>query len=191
MTTDRYGSASQATIDMVALWWYAVPLTPRGEYATLDTDDHAMKALTLPGIYAFEGRHDTRAEGGILYVGRVGKKRMNSMDAPAAARALRERIEESGARFVWKDGGKSGLYADVWDIVVRFAVVDPEVIERVESLLIRAHAPSFNAQQVRGPVTDPRVLTCAVMNGGAKGRLLPAVAGRYYDQDFWRRTEGG
>lgn len=185
---------------MIALWWYSVPFDGEANVAGAIRDAAAMRVLGLSGVYAFEGRHDSRPEGGLLYIGRVGVRRDDSdADGFDSDRYLGQRIRESAARFAWEarrpsespnEQQRSGLYGDVWDVTVRFAAVDASLVADVEALLIKAHAPSFNAQHVRGPLKDD-VLDLVVMNGGAKGRILPIVAGAYYDRRLWDRIEGG
>lgn len=189
MSHEEYGRPFTRNVEMFALWWYSLPLRKLTDLSADLVDAHADEAFGGPGVYAFEGRHDSRPEGGLLYIGRVGSAGYD-VDSVDPQRTLRERVSESSARFLWKDGTGSGLFADVWDVTIRFASTDPKSIVTVESLLIRAHAPSFNAQQVRGPLCDHRAANSVIMNGGEKGRLLPAVAGAYFDKDLWAAITG-
>jgi hypothetical protein len=188
---ERYGRPFSRTVDMVGLWWYSAPLNIGKDPTARVTGTDALAALGSPGVYAFEGKHDSRPEGGLLYIGRVGKRSYRDADGSDPSRTLRHRITESAGRFAWYDGSATGLYADVWDVTIRFAIIGPEDVARVESLLIRAHTPSFNAQQVRSPVNDESITTVVLMNAGEKGRLLPAVAGAYYERPLWTRMGGG
>lgn len=188
---ERYGHPFLRKINMVGLWWYSAPLSVGKDPTAGVTDPHAVAALKGPGVYAFEARHDSRPEGGLLYVGRVGKKSLKDADGTEPGRSLRRRIAESAERFAWSDSSGAGLYADVWDVTIRFAVISPEVVVSVESLLIRAHTPSFNAQQVRRSLNDESVASLVLMNAGEKGRLLPAVAGAYYQRTLWTAMDGG
>jgi hypothetical protein len=189
MDEKYFGYDFSHNIRMVCLWWYSTPLASAQDLATAknltgDEKSDAGKALTSPGVYAFEGKHDARPEGGLLYIGRAGSN-FTDTDGTKPPRPLHERIFESANHFIWRRGRDSGLYADVWDVKIRFATVAPEIISRVEGLLIRGHAPSFNTQQVRGRVIDNDLHNVIVINAGEKGRLLPAVAGAYYHQALW------
>lgn len=189
MSLDEYGRPFTRDVEMFALWWYSLPLRKFSDLSADLADVHANKAFGAPGIYAFEGRHDSRPEGGLLYIGRVGSAGYD-VDSVDPRRTLRERVSESSMRFLWKDRSGSGLFADVWDVTIRFASADPGSIVALESLLIRAHAPSFNAQLVRGPLSDHRAENSVIMNGGEKGRLLPTVAGAYFDKHLWTEITG-
>lgn len=191
----RYGCAlPEPNAQFVPLWWYSISLTKDvarlvSELETQTDEIGAQtdeaKALQQPGIYAFEGKHDSRLDGGILYIGQVGRDVRN----PEAVlrKSLKERICESDSKFFWKQGKTdSGLYSDVWDVVLRYAVVNPEILGAVERIMIKAHAPSFNAQLVRGAFSkEDEVNKLVVMNAGSKGRLLPTVAGMYYCVEPW------
>jgi hypothetical protein len=174
--------------EAVCLWWYSLSLPDSG-IMNLDTvNGNAANGLNGPGVYVFEGSHDSRPEGGIIYIGQVGR---GEGPHPTHERDLRTRASESWKRFTWstKTGkGRSnemGLYADVWRLTLRWAYVATDVIDDVEALLLRAHAPSFNAQEVRSELRSCRATELVVMNAGAKGRLLPVVAGKYFDEAFW------
>lgn len=145
------------------------------QLAALETAPTA--SLERPGVYAFDGCQDGRPFGGVLYVGTAGGK--------GNGRKLRKRVRESSRKFIWGAPGERGFYSDVWNLTLRWAPVDPSLVLLVEALLIRAHAPSFNAQQVRSKAPDD-ALDLVIMNGGEKGPLLPTVCGHYYDPEVWK-----
>jgi len=174
---ETYGCAKPMPLRVVPLWWNAIrlsddPLSPQLQHLPEKTKTSLLKA----GLYVFEGCHDSRPDGGILYIGQVGA---------ASERDLTKRVVESSKRVIWKSGDESGFFADVWGITLRWASIeDQSIIKQIESLLIAAHAPSFNAQKVRsGIATEAHDLL--VMNGGAKGRLMPVLCGHYYNTSLW------
>jgi hypothetical protein len=171
----KFGHASSpADCTVIPLFWEARRLD---DGQSLDESLKRFDAVTGSGVYAFEGCHDSRPNGGILYVGHCKPKETISQ-------ALGKRVAQSFTRFAWRIDGEVGLFADVWNLTVRWAQVDPEIVLHVESLLITAHAPSFNGQAVRSQPKN-NALRMLVLNGGAKGPLLPAVAGLYFDQPWW------
>jgi len=96
-------------------------------------------------------------------------------------------MSQSDGKFFGKQSKiETGLYCDVWDVVLRYAVVDPKILGAVETMMIKAHAPSFNAQNVRnGYLSDAEAGHLVVMNSGSKGRLFPTVVGMYFCEDPW------
>ena len=90
------------------------------------------------------------------------------------------------AKCFWSDGGASELCSDVWNIVLRHAAVeDDTLIDQIEKLLIRAHAPAFNSQDVRGALSR-EYEDIVLLNAGAKGRLLPTAVGAWFVVECWR-----
>jgi hypothetical protein len=81
------------------------------------------------------------------------------------------------------EGGDAKLYSDVWDLTVRWARLDEAILGQVESVLIHAHVPPFNSQQVsenrRRSGPGDTCLDLVVMNAGRNGPLLPVMAGAY------------
>lgn len=205
MSTQVFGSLHPlAATQSISLWWYSLPVPESAQLAaTMDelASGPAAVALGKAGVYVFEGCHDTRPNGGVLYIGQVGSKEEGASrgagKAEVRSRTIRQRAAESFRRFAWvsKAGERQdpdpeiGLYADVWNLKMRWAEVASDCVEDVEALLIRAHAPSFNAQNVRSPLTAGRVMDLLVMNAGVKGMLLPVVAGKYFDRVFWNQFE--
>ena len=174
-----FGSCKERKFDVVPLFWRA---------HRLDTvSDHREIVASLPreksGVYVFEGRHDGSAGRSLLYIGRSGKK-SSPPDEFDPGGSLKTRVPTSMKRISWQKRAEFYLYSDVWDVVVRVAECGGSVVERVESALIVAHAPALNAQGVRKDLAeeDGNLL---VLNAGAKGLLLPAVAGAYYSGDHW------
>lgn len=165
----EYGTGNDTKARFVPLWWTAEKIEKASELPS-HLGERRDFGLAGSGIYVFEGRHDSRPDGGILYVGK--------------AEVLRERIIQSFRRFAWKDiGGEAGFYADVWDITLRWTTAATAILHDVENLLIVAHSPSFNAQAVRR--ASETAFDMILLNGGEKGRLLPVVAGQYYDSRVW------
>lgn len=161
----KNGDTVKAECRMVPLWW---------EHYEARSLDELERRSYSPGVYAIEGCHDSQPLGGILYVGKTKRD-----GGPRPSDSLRSKC-------FWSDGGASGLFSDVWSVVLRHAAVqDHAMIDQVEKLLIRAHAPAFNNQDVRG------ALPCeyediVLLNAGAKGRLLPAVVGAWFVVECWK-----
>jgi hypothetical protein len=157
----------------VALWWDSRPIPPQHD---LRLGDLLRGLPGAPGLYAITGRHDAHAGGGMLYIGQA---------TTLAARVLQS---AEGHLLEIHHGKDVRMYADVWDLTVRWARLDAHLLDAVERLLIMSHVPPFNAQlvsqQIRceGPPDAERDLV--VMSAGRKGPLLPIVAGAY--QSRWR-----
>jgi hypothetical protein len=137
--------------------------------------DHLKGIPQPPGVYMIEGCHDAHPFPGVLYVGKT--------ERVAGDRA----IDSMRAKCFWERGGESGIYSAVWGLTLRWAsvAVDEVDVRDIETLLIRAHAPAWNNQNVIGPL-DVRFEDLVLLNGGDKGRLLPAVAGIYFVPGAWR-----
>jgi hypothetical protein len=103
---------------------------------------------------------------------------------------LATRLAQSLSRFFWLQ--QRHVYSDVWDVVVRWAPLDPRLVQAVEGILLVAHAPPFSTQLVRTAVPE-RDADIVVLNTGNKGTLLPCVAGAYYcaSANVWPGTPGG
>src|SRR5688572_24245578 len=98
-----YGRAFQSdAISMVGLWWYSMPFNSAKEPIKSTHGDKDLKsALHSPGVYAFEGKHDSRPEGGLLYIGRAGGESEDS-DGTPPGQPLGVRIRQSSSHFGWK-----------------------------------------------------------------------------------------
>lgn len=151
--------------------------TPR--LADEQDEPDVIPAIEGAGVYAFEGRQDAHPERGILYIGQSQGAGEVSSGTP-----LRTRVVQSVGKFVAARVERR-LFADCHDVVLRWARIDGGTVEidEVESLLIRAHCPPFNAQEVRTPYRGP--CDVVVMNAGVKGRLLPVVAAAYHADAPW------
>lgn len=167
------GIPTSVAMTVIALDWHARSIaSSSGRYVG---HDELVGGVEGKGVYVFEGRQDSHPERGILYVGQASSAKLND-------EALAARVKKSVGRFV--DGRR--LFADNYDIVLRWASVAKEhedLIDRIESMLIRSHCPGFNAQEVRGYYEGASNLL--LMNAGAKGRLLPVVAGAYFAKGPW------
>jgi hypothetical protein len=165
-----YGAATRRTMRCVTLEWEAVPLRP----------DRLPRGLPrAPGLYSFQGSHDAKPLFGVLYIGQ--------------AENLRERVRTILCeRFYWQDRKEMGLYSDIWQPELRFARLARELLTEVEALLIAAHAPSFNNLHVRTTRKwyERKFPDLVVLNGGAKGALLPATCGLYYVSEQWPTPAG-
>lgn len=159
------GSMGKPTARFVALFWEAK------QVAKLDD----LKGIQqLPGVYAIEGCHDAHPYPSVLYVGKT-----EQLDGERAVDSMR-------AKCFWQKDGESGIYSAVWGLTLRWAPIaaDEMDVRDIEMLLIRAHAPAWNNQNVIGAL-DWRFEDLVVLNGGGKGRLLPAVAGIYFVPGAW------
>jgi hypothetical protein len=181
----------------ICLWWNSVEIPERKDLRTVLQDIKNSgrddgRALGEPGVYAFEGSHDSRPHGGILYIGQVGADCETNGAKPS--RTIEVRAGESFSRFAWTEKAKrgaepdAGLFADVWNLRLRWASVATDCIAGVERLLIVGHAPSFNSKHVRSTLSE-EAGNLVVMNAGAKGMLLPVLAGKYFDASFWKTFE--
>lgn len=167
----KYGEPVPARAEYLALNWRARRVEP-DERGHVDVE-RLFSGIEGKGVYCFEGRHDAHPQGAVLYLGQAAR----DCDAP-----LRGRMRQSFGLFQERDI----LYSDIQDLVVRWAVVAPDAetyIDDIESVLIVAHAPPFNAQEVRRWYTGRPGLV--VLNAGAKGRLHPVVAAIYHCEQGW------
>lgn len=178
----QWGRAVPAVMRCVALEWHSVPIhTVDGAVSHAEMLESVGEHC---GVYAFEGKHDAFPGGAILYVGLARGKGTSDRNAP-----LRKRIPDTFKRFAYRDTprGQQRAFADCWDLVFHWAKADPGLIDDVESVLIRAHAPPFNAQEVRGELDFTDLV---VLNAGAKGRLIPVVSSLWHASDAWPESAG-
>jgi hypothetical protein len=180
-----YGSASDHQSRYVSLWWRERRPDPHNLDSFWDEFSKRESGQSA-GLYVIEGSHDAHRERSVLYVGvALGP------DQPRGQK-LATRLGQSLGRVFWSEQDRVHVYSDVWDLVVRWAPMAAELVKSVEGLLIVSHAPPFNAQEVRmdRPEHDADLV---ILNAGAKGALLPCVAGAYYcnSKNVWPRTPTG
>lgn len=170
----KYGAAVDGQMQVVALDWKARCV--RVDASGLVEGEAALFAdLPTVGLYAFQGSHDSQSGAAVLYIGRAGLK----------SQSLGERARQSFDRF--RDRTERQLYSDCAEIVFHWAeFTNRDLLKHVEGLLIRAHCPAFNNQEVRSWYAGPRELL--VVNAGRKGRLLPAVAAMYHSAEGWPKA---
>jgi len=118
-------------------------------------------------VYAVSGRHDAQAGETVLYIGKADN--------------LRARVPRSLTKSLYEDHafGQRTLYSDIWDLTIRWARLEIDLIEPIERLLLMSHSPPFNSQLVRLEPPKVREHPYVVMSAGRKGPLLPIVAGAY------------
>ncbi len=153
---NEYGKAPKARF--VTLWWESKKIE---QFADLKGLNQASC------VYAIEGCHDAHPLPSVLYVGKTETKNGRRI------------VDSAGAKCFWRDGGDAGMYAAVWNVVVRFALVNESLVDPVERVLIKAHVPPWNGQHVLGAL-DNGFDDLVVVNAGEKGRLLPCIAGVYF-----------
>jgi hypothetical protein len=161
---------------VIALWWDAKRVPDRYD---VDLKDLLRKVVpTSAGVYAITGRHDAHSGPAVLYIGEADQ-----------GKGLRRRIPESVSDHLSeKHPGGETLFSDVWDLTIRWARVDDDLVLTTQSLLVISHSPPFNSQSVRRRPPTADELPYIVMNAGRKGPLLPIVAGAY--QAPWRDRSG-
>jgi hypothetical protein len=164
----RYGEMVDFTAKCIALDWRTRRVEP-DERGFIDTAS-LVAGITGKGVYVFQGRHDAHATGAVLYIGQA--KRECSLP-------LRDRMTESFGLF-HEDGY---LFSDCTELTLHWAeIAAEEYIDEVERALITAHAPPFNSSLVRRWYVGRDLL---ILNGGAKGRLMPVVATAFHAKDCW------
>lgn len=168
----QYGADVPRDVRVVALLWQSMPLGDAPEHNCFDL------LPSEPGVYAIEGHHDAYPGRSVLYVGQAGEGDVNS--------SLRDRVPTSmQARFLWREKkGPLRLYSNVWGLTVRWAKVRAEIVRDIEAVLIAAHVPAFNSQLVGKAVSEARA-DLLVLNGGAKGHLVPVAFGGYFRSEFF------
>lgn len=164
---------------VVALWWQSVKINEPADIKKAAKLANAAQTGPTTGLYAFEGRRDGMAAPGILYIGQSGA---DDEDGDPG-QPLGARLTQSFAKLSYKARGRSYLFSDVWDVTVRFAHLARQHVRLIESLLVHAHAPPFNAQHVRRALNPAQ--DYLVLNAGDKGGLLPMAASIYYRADCW------
>lgn len=169
-------SASLSTqVTYVILDWQEIPLR-RG-----DSIDQILASVSdSPGVYAIEGCRDACPSPHILYVGQSGA------DGEPEGQYLSKRLRSSLARVLRSTTRDSTVdsWSDCWDLVLRWTTIATSPIRDVERLLIRGHIPPFNQHLVRGAL--PPSEEVVILNGGAKGRMLPVLSSRYFHADAWK-----
>jgi hypothetical protein len=151
---------------VASLHWRALQLATKSDAEIAEWIAQAAE----PGVYAFEAWIDSQGTRSIIYIG-------------SSKRTVKERLGD-----VRSSLGLIGLFlkdhfepwSDVSDVTIRWATLDVNYIEDVESALIAAHSPAFNSKHARPGQLKPSVERLIIMNAGKKGRLLPTVAGAYY-----------
>jgi len=167
-----FGRGVSRSSTVVALEWQRAPIDWHDAIGSLLKDVPSDRS----GVYAIEGSQDACTASHILYIGAAG--------VGQSERSLRARISESLRRFVRETGLSSEPieWSDTWNLVLRWAPLENDLVTPVERLLIRAHLPQGNSQEIvnRSLTIDHELV---VLNAGRKGPLLPVVASYY----FWTR----
>lgn len=181
------------------LWWYETKVQLNDDNSAenfesfLESIDNKDGGSDKGFVYCVEGMHDALRMSAPLYIG------MSSH-----AKGLMDRFygpKPSFGYFGYKDSAnKMFLYSDIWDLVIRVASVahsskGADDVERVERHLIRFHKPSYNSKDITGYLTKPAENNIdsdepisdnlVIINGGAKGTLLPVLASWYFAPSSW------
>jgi hypothetical protein len=125
------------------------------------------------GIYQIYGDHPVYGENILLYIGKANQQNYST------------RLSEHSDLFA------SHLYNLRRVHLSYFCEIDDikkenwgEAIDMAEKILINAHMPVYNAQNIKGllPVDTPDILIC---NWGERGRLLPEVSSLRHSGYYW------
>lgn len=170
-----FGRGVSRTATVVALEWHRAPIDWHDAIGSLLKDVPSDRS----GVYAIEGCQDACSTSHILYIGAAG--------VGESERSLRGRVAESLKRFVRETRVSSEPveWSDTWNLVLRWAPLENNLVTPVERLLIRAHMPQGNSQEIvnRSLTMDHELV---VLNAGRKGPLLPVVASYYFwNKDGW------
>lgn len=178
--------------DVCVLWWC--------EKNVDLSDDHSVESFrkfladmktqeTVNGkgfIYCIEGIHDACPIRSPLYIGMSSAK-----DGPIQRFYG---MRPSFGYFSYRESpGKMYLYSDAWDLTIRVASVSSDSgsdVKRIEEHLIRFHKPPYNSADITGYLTQPAKSNAdsdnlVIINGGAKGTLLPVLASWYFAPPSW------
>lgn len=170
----RLGSSVSVQARFITLWWdaRAIPDQHDAISTTLISD-----LPDVSGIYAVTGRHDAQGGESVLYIGQatslVGR----------IGTSMRETLTELHAN------DQRTFFSDIWNLTIRWARLDPNLLDSTERILIMSHSPPFNSQLVRRQGTRADEHDIVVMNAGRKGPLAPVAAGAYQSAG-WRNLNG-
>jgi hypothetical protein len=122
------------------------------------------------GIYAVYGYHPVYGSNALLYIGKVQKQTFG------------QRFRKEGLG--WQQGSlEDTAHTEVYVGRMKGPDTPPEPIwekdiDLAEKLLIHAHGPAYNSQQI-GEVceTDPEVCNTRVLNWGCHRAIRPEVSG--------------
>jgi hypothetical protein len=138
-----------------------------------DWDTRKEKAKTGHVLYALYGSRHLYGRDVLLYIGKTAAgvgSRLKGHEQWVADEydTIRFRLASIG-RF-WD--------RDDWDDGDRYPKATPSIVNAVESLLIYAHQPAYNSQNV---ATLERAKGVRVLNTGRMGHLLPEISYLYYE----------
>jgi excinuclease UvrABC nuclease subunit len=170
----RLGSSVAMHARIVAMWWDSRAVPDRHD---VDLRNLVRDAPKESGVYAITGRHDANAGETALYIGRAEDL------STRIVQSIHDSLSETHAN------GQRTLFSDVWNLTVRWARLELNLIESAERLLILSHSPPFNSQGVRRMQARQDEYDMFIMNAGRKGPLLPVVAGAYQSPG-WRNLSG-
>jgi len=137
----------------------------------IDLDDESNNSLG-PGIYAVYADHTVYGRNVLIYIGRT-------------KRDIKKRIGEHGD-FI--DTNLMNFEYYFGEILNRDDVnkenLESAVIE-IETLLINAHCPAYNANAIKGIINTKEYYKTVVLNWDDRGAILPEVSGLRYSSYYW------
>ena len=110
----------------------------------------------------------------ILYIGESTKQALRERVPGSLGRVLRGVVPSS----------QPSVWADTWNLTLRWAVLDYTWIGAAEKLLIRAHLPQLNSQEIAARSLLPKEHEMVIVNCGRIRIFLPVVASYY----FWNTS---
>ena len=159
----------------VRLDWYGpfhilekLQQTPRLEFAhgqsswEILTDEKLEILLSQAGVYAVVGDHVTHGDNSLLYIGQGSP--------------LNRRIYEHFGWIQWHTNVQ--VYFAVFDAPL--VPEDPKALDDIEHMLIHAHSPIYNSQNVRALKVSRHT---RLWNLGRSWRLLPEISSEHPSYD--------
>ena len=137
-----------------------------------------MKGRVDFGIYQFYGCHSVYGADTLLYIGKAQEGTFGSRMTDFSDHNIRfDKYSTSGRMDIYAGrlaGGETPGYA-AWS----------KEIELAEKLLICAHSPAWNSQELNVRIVEGcELFDIHVFNWGKHERLLPEVSGRRYARDY-------
>jgi len=123
-------------------------------------------------LYAIYGTHRVYGPQSLLYIGRTessGGKRLKDHDwwVKEESAPVSFHLASIGEFKDWP----------TWESIGAYPKATRALVQVIESLLIHAHQPAYNAQSLQAPAKSRPF---RVFNTGHYGSLLPEVSYRYY-----------
>lgn len=149
------------------LWWEKKRYE---DYEELNGENHR-------GLYQIYADHPVYGRNCLIYIGQTQEQ------------TFAQRLNKHND-FIDTHFKNFGLYIGM--LIERDDIVKTkykEIIDEIEMLLINAHCPAYNSNEIKNIVNNNEYSNTIVLNWNDYGSLLPEVSGLRFSSKYWDRWD--